>query len=334
MGFSTGTNDEVCSRMSSSRPLVTKEKPALISINMAALEDSIEQILAKEDEEVLPQHISRAAVKGDQEVVLEWLGLPPIPARRINAMWRGHTLLHEAVAGNRTELVKALLELGADVDPKSSSGFTPLEEALLYNCSGQAARLLLTWGATLDPQKVIASDNTELFQLIKAPLGGRHCVIEGLQNYTSFNGKTGVATKYLPKEDIYQFHIEGNKRSFTIGSKNLRRLDHNAAKTSEHSGTSAGSLSSNNEDDKTEIETEKFPRLRPRLTANPIEEWGFFPADFGSGEMSIPIIPTGLKCDTSGSDQDKQHHPVESPVMVAPRFLQSSCGDRHHLTPP
>jgi len=119
---------------------------------MEELDDMDEEVV-----EDLPIEIGKAAGGfrfDDIHIVLDWLEREPIPAARLNAQCREHhgrTLLHEAEYENNTELMALLLQAGAKVDPRSTSGQSPFEQACMYpRHLEDAARLLLTWGAVKD----------------------------------------------------------------------------------------------------------------------------------------------------------------------------------------
>ena len=63
--------------------------------------------------------------------------------------------LHSAVAGNHFEIVRMLLEAGADVNARQNGGFTPLHSAAQNN-NAAMIRLLLEYGA--DPLTVDDTD--------------------------------------------------------------------------------------------------------------------------------------------------------------------------------
>ena len=69
---------------------------------------------------------------------------------------KGQTALLWALAGPHVEAARILIEHGADIHEASSSGFSPLMMATLYN-SLEAVEMLLDHGAKLDQQ---AADGT------------------------------------------------------------------------------------------------------------------------------------------------------------------------------
>jgi hypothetical protein len=138
-----------------------------------------------DDEMDLPREINKAAGANNVQMVLDWLGPPPVPAARINAKCRDHmnrALLHEAEFMNNVGLMRLLLQMGAKVDPQSAFGMTPfLQQACCDPKLDEAARLLLTWGAEItDNHKEYAGGNEKrdekLAELLETPLGGRRCL--------------------------------------------------------------------------------------------------------------------------------------------------------------
>ena len=74
--------------------------------------------------------------------------------------------LHLAVLKNRTDMVRLLLECGADVKAQTASGRTALCIAAEANMPEMAA-LLLAWGAPVDPQAAVALGKLDPAQLLK-----------------------------------------------------------------------------------------------------------------------------------------------------------------------
>lgn len=186
----------------------------------------------------LPFEICLAAASNNIKKVLEWLGDAPVPKERIDAknpskMYR--TLLHEAEFENLTGLMSVLLQLGANVDPQSSTGTTPLFQAISVE-NEPAARLLLEWGAQLLPpgqgeaawEVATMAGNHTLAALMKTPLGGRRCEIFGLKQRSDLNGLTGVATEYIPSKDRYCVQVEQSQEYVLIPPTSLKRRDRTA----------------------------------------------------------------------------------------------------------
>jgi hypothetical protein len=175
--------------------------------------------------EDLPEEICCAAGSNNIEEVLNWLGSPPIPHKRINApninkMQR--TLLHEAEIECRLDLMRLLLQNNANVDPFSSSPQTPFFQACYLKRLTPAALLLLEWGATKEFDKshglytgarhkaldiALEARNKPLVNLLKSPLGGRRCEILGLESRSDLNGRTCVAVRYFKDDDRYAVRI-------------------------------------------------------------------------------------------------------------------------------
>lgn len=91
-------------------------------------------------------------------------------------------------------------------------------------------RLAYCWnGALIDRRKMseIAREegNTLLADLLKTPLGGRRCEITGLQRRADLNGKTGVASRYLPKAGRYVVTEEYTREQMQVRPVNLKRRD-------------------------------------------------------------------------------------------------------------
>ena len=61
----------------------------------------------------------------------------------------GYTTLHNASSANKTDVIKRLLQAGADVDIKSNTWNSPLMQATTSG-SVEAARLLLENGADIN----------------------------------------------------------------------------------------------------------------------------------------------------------------------------------------
>ena len=183
----------------------------------------------EDDVEDLPWEINRAANKGDAPAVLEWLGANP-PSSHLNAKCRQHvnrTLLHEATFNHYCGLMSVLLQMGAKVDPKSTLGLSPLEQALTLDRLVEPARLLLTWGATfpIDGFSIDQIVDPKLKRLLKMPLGGRRCEVVGLQGRADLNGKKGIAFSYDKTKERYGVQMEHTDEKVLIRPINLQRHD-------------------------------------------------------------------------------------------------------------
>ena len=182
--------------------------------------------------EELPNEIRRAAEKAHTDIVLEWLGEEPIPYERINATSPNkfyRTLLHEAEFIGNLPLMSILLQLGADVNVKSSSGQTPFRQACHEKELHDAARLLLEWGAEIDNDCVDVAlkygRNKKLAKLIQSPLGGRRCELHGLTASPKLNGLTCIALKYLSDSNKYIVRVELTQETVKVKAENLKRRD-------------------------------------------------------------------------------------------------------------
>jgi hypothetical protein len=179
----------------------------------------------------LPAQIGQAAADGDIDSVLAWLG--PAPASRVNARWTEklhRTLLMEACFEARLELIEVLLDLGADINATSMSGQTALYQACTYRRLHGVARLLLRHGATLEAPCASSpsiadlaqqAGNRPLAELLRAPLGGRHCRIHSLNGRPDLNGSTGVAVGYSTARGRYTIDVDGTSESVRVRPANL-----------------------------------------------------------------------------------------------------------------
>ena len=86
----------------------------------------------------------------------------------INSLYKDGTILHNSANTGNTEVVKWLLERGADIDARDPSGQTPLHRAAARNRSSQTIALLAEWGADLQ-----ARDHQGLTPLDIANLHGK-----------------------------------------------------------------------------------------------------------------------------------------------------------------
>ena len=223
-----------------------------IKAQLAKLEDkmgdlNVEDVLDDgEDYVLLPESMVSAAQSNNIAVILDWLGPhpnnPPIGPhpdsnRRLNAKnpeKLQRTLLHEAVFEGHLALISILLQFGADVDPLSASGMTPLTQACCYPRLDAAARLLLEWGAKKENKEGTNSDlattakrsgSKKLARLLESDLGGRRCEIVGMETRTDLNGMAALAKKYIPSKDRYVMMVEHTDEEFLLSAKHLKRRD-------------------------------------------------------------------------------------------------------------
>ena len=198
---------------------------------------------AGEDEvESLPVAMLEAAAAGDIDAVLEWLGPEPVPKKRINAKssdMMHRTLLHMATFENRLDLMTALLERGAAVDPQTAFGTTPYKQALQYKRLVPAARLLLAWGAEnvwRDTKISFCNEHCQqpceishgcrqFVALVKTDLGGRRCELCGLNGRPDLNDEVGTVGRYYADRGRYIFTVEGSGEQIRVKPVNLRRSD-------------------------------------------------------------------------------------------------------------
>jgi hypothetical protein len=133
-----------------------------------------------------------------------------------------------------SDLLSILLQLGADVDPVSANGVTPL--SVCYEPEDyEQARLLLEWGAEISNcpmiskdefiKEALASGNIKLANLMKSEFGGRRCEITNLPNRPDLIGKACVVEKYLPAKGRYKVIFETSKEVGLVGPENLKRRD-------------------------------------------------------------------------------------------------------------
>jgi len=139
------------------------------------------------------------------------------------------SLLHEAEFEGHLSLMFLLLQEGADVNPKSCNGGTPLDQACALHNREDAARLLLEWGA-INEEKENAEcaeklGNRKLAKLVQTPFGGRRCEIFGLESRVDLNGLACVAMRFLPKQERYAVRVEWTNEVVSIKPSHLKRRD-------------------------------------------------------------------------------------------------------------
>ena len=185
---------------------------------------------------VLPDNIHLAARDGNMQKVLNWIGSPPVDKQRLNAKnpeFMDFTLVHGAALSENSVLLSILLQLGADVDPVSANGTTPLGMCFKPDCYAQA-RLLLEWGAEISNdashsnrfiEYLVATGNSKLANLLKSEFGGRRCEIIDLSKRPDLIGKTCVVEKYLPDKGRYKVTFETSGEVGLVGAENLKRRD-------------------------------------------------------------------------------------------------------------
>jgi ankyrin repeat protein len=93
------------------------------------------------------ESIHDAALKGDVETARRMLDANP---QRINARNKlGKTPLHQSLTGGNDEIIKLLIERGADVNAQDSTGMTPLHIAAWWSVTAHA-KILIDHGANLN----------------------------------------------------------------------------------------------------------------------------------------------------------------------------------------
>jgi ankyrin repeat protein len=83
----------------------------------------------------------------------------------------GWTALHFSVSRKNPEMIKILLDLGADVNAQDSEGLTPLHRAVYLKCD-KACELLLEYGASLSIRN--PTNNTAMDCALI--VGGKHVI--------------------------------------------------------------------------------------------------------------------------------------------------------------
>lgn len=229
--------------------------------NAASLEQLEKEIghdwdgtLLKDNEEfeVLPNHILKAANLNDIKRVIRWIKSGDNVQDRVNAKNEVgcSSLLLLALINGHYDLASTLLQLGANVNAKDSSGCSPLTLALgmvIISTHGnegiKVAKLLLEWSGEIESpftkeeyiyeiKKVsqschysLANPMQSFANLLQSRLGGRRCEILNMTNHAYLNGKTCVTDKYLPETNHYEVTIESSKELLTISAENLKRRD-------------------------------------------------------------------------------------------------------------
>lgn len=199
----------------------------------------------------LPADVGSASENNDVEKVLNWLGTPPIPSKRINARnskSNEMTLLHHATKGNRLHMVRLLLQYGADVDAIGAMGLSPFLAACTIKRYHSIALVFLEWGADKEStapgppgvDDITAIDiaqnfagNEELADILKSPLGGRRCKIFEVPSPIALNGKSCIVGEYFGDIDTYAVTVgeqhpiedEDGDNCVKIKSQHLKRCD-------------------------------------------------------------------------------------------------------------
>ena len=195
---------------------------------------------------VMPAYILKAINERDIKSVLRWINANRTELEdRVNATTSaekmGVSVITFAAALNQITLMSLLMQLGANVDVRSSDGVTAI--SVMFNKGaftkgdGDSIRLLLSWGASFFSDKEGCSREEcvssarkycadKLANLIESELGGRRCEIVNLTSRPELNGKTCVAEEYLPDTNQYKVTLETKtKEVLVLHADNLKRRD-------------------------------------------------------------------------------------------------------------
>jgi len=195
---------------------------------------------------VMPDYVPMAVRKGDINTVLRWINVNRAEDR-VNAIASAEifglpSLMIASGYGHLT-LATLLLQLGADVDHRSTHGGTAISYLINANLDGvtkgdvnKMAKLLLSWGASFFPGRECSREygisqarkygKHELADLLESELGGRRCEIVNLLVQPELNGKTCVADEYLPGSNQYNVTLETkSKEVLVLSPDNLKRRD-------------------------------------------------------------------------------------------------------------
>jgi len=194
----------------------------------------------------MPVHIVNAVSNNDIKSVMDWLGSPvdkkKLCARQPDLL--NSTLVHLAAStDNSSDLLRILLQSGADVNALNAKGWNPLMLAAIDGF--ERAKILLEWGVeitlprcSLNAQEGLRLSNkdafilalknsriTKLANLVSSEFGGRRCEVINLPNHPQLNGKTCVVEKHVTKKDKYKIIFEGSGNPALVGPNNLKRRD-------------------------------------------------------------------------------------------------------------
>ncbi|EJK72160.1 hypothetical protein THAOC_06334 [Thalassiosira oceanica] len=208
--------------------------------------DGVTALEDKNDKQtvVMPDYIARAVGTGDIKSVLRWINANQAEDRanaKTSVITTCVPALFLAAGGDHMALMTILLQLGADVDCRNSTGHTAI--SMMFNRSELAKegvsdriRLLLSWGASFFPGDGISREycirkaricgKPEHAILLESELGGRRCEIFNLSSQPELNGKTCVADEYLPDSNLYRVTLETkSKEVINLDPDNLKRRD-------------------------------------------------------------------------------------------------------------
>mmetsp|Transcript_19185 Transcript_19185/g.38597 ORF Transcript_19185/g.38597 Transcript_19185/m.38597 type:complete len:416 (+) Transcript_19185:112-1359(+) len=204
-----------------------------------------------EQDVVMPGYIAH---KRDLKTFMRWFDAAnPAKLDRANARlpdgMRSIPLLTFAIMmPSNIDLMRFLMQRGADVNKQSASGATPLSavcemgdsvnSALDHNQALEAAKLLLSWGANYvdNPSsmgskqccilRAQAQRNNELVSILQSELCGRRCELVDLSSQSELNGRTCVVEEYIKTSNQYVVTVEGRKQEMIfVSPDNLKRRD-------------------------------------------------------------------------------------------------------------
>ena len=218
--------------------MITKSKVERLEREIGDWTETVEYSDDDKKHLVLPYEICKAASANDIQKVLDWLGSHAFDEQRLNARYpdcMDFTMVYCAVLYKRSDLISILLQLGADMDPVTSDGVTPLFRVASDPDYYEQVRLLLEWGAEISAcathskdefiDQVLANGNTKLANILESEFGGRRCEIINLSKHPDLIGKTCVVEKYLPNKGRYKVIFEVSKAVGLVGPENLKRRD-------------------------------------------------------------------------------------------------------------
>ncbi|EJK57409.1 hypothetical protein THAOC_22548 [Thalassiosira oceanica] len=196
----------------------------------------------EEEAVVMPDYIHKAIRRGDIKAVLRWINANRTEDRA-NATSSAETaripVLSVATTCNQLALMTQLLQLGANVDGRASSGTTAISFMVDSDLAVEGEtmiRLLLSWGASFFPRHCFSRGECvsaarmygkhRLANLLGSKLGGRRCEIVNLTSRPELNGKTCVADEYLRDSNQYKVTLEAKTKDVLIlDPNNLKRRD-------------------------------------------------------------------------------------------------------------
>ena len=188
---------------------------------------------------VMPDYIFKAIQRDDIKSVLKWTNAN-WREDRVNAISSTEMMSTDALSiasmNDHLTLMTLLLQLGANVDFRGSSGSAAIHFVFNDAAMAESVRLLLSWGSSFFPMKGCSREECiciarrkgqhELANLLKSELGGRRCEIVNLTSRPELNGKTCIADEYMPDGNQYKVTLEmKSKEVVVLGPDNLKRRD-------------------------------------------------------------------------------------------------------------